>query len=227
MAKTAKEAVEAIIRAYNDAANGSPVDSFAFDIPKMARMFEGAWSADPKAGRVPARFRTITPFRVAEELRRLSRLSESDDLQALVKGLHQPTILALADFGCCILGRHRLDRRQIAASAKVALKPRPCRVEKNSRKLRKTKLPMAQKGAPENRRVRFVRQLVTKHYSILTGKTPTMSGRIPDLDRPAGGKFFDLLMNVFDALNIEASVEAQAAVAAYGGKAKRVTRTSL
>ena len=223
VSETVEDALEAIIRAYREGAKDSLVNSTTPDIPKMARDLAGAWAADPKAGRVPARFRDVTSNRVKAELRRLSRLAEGDDLSTIIEGLHQPTIVALADHGCFILGRHRQDGVQIVASAKIALSAlrrfrgtarlsTPVSIPPQRRRRIKT---LVLKGAPENRRARFVRELVAKHYKLLTGKNATMSGRIADLGRPAGGKFLILLQCVFRALNIEASAELQAALAAY------------
>ena len=76
------------------------------------------------------------------------------------------------------------------------------------------------KGAPPNSRAAAARRILAKHYKLLTGRRPTMTGRISDYGAPAGGQFFEFTRSVFAALNIKASPEAQTRQIAYPQRRK-------
>ena len=78
----------------------------------------------------------------------------------------------------------------------------------------------AVKGAPLNNRAAAARRILAKHYKLLTGRCPTMTGRSSDYGAPAGGQFFEFTKSVFAALNIKASPEAQTRQIAYPQRRK-------
>jgi hypothetical protein len=63
-----------------------------------------------------------------------------------------------------------------------------------------------QKGAPEKRQERAIALMVAQHYYGLTGKKVT----VPKKDGVAYGPFVELLTEVYNALGVCASAEAQA-----------------
>jgi hypothetical protein len=79
------------------------------------------------------------------------------------------------------------------------------------------------KGAPANNRAAAARRMLAEHYKLLTGRRPTMTGRISAYCTPAGGQFFEFTKSVFAALNVKASPEAQTRQIAYPQRKARIT----
>jgi hypothetical protein len=183
---------------------------------QLAKAIAHLWAEDPNAGRAPAQFREITDDRLKQELVRLSRLGEEGNVADEVKTIHQSTIVVLADFG--FVGAHHAgsdDRVRLVAATEKALEARAYIKTKEKPITRKVV-----KGAPVNNRAAAARRMLAEHYKFLTGRRPTMTGRISAYCTPAGGQFFEFTKSVLAALNIKASTEAQTRQIAYPQRRK-------
>lgn len=126
------------------------------------------------------------------ELNSLIRVA--DDLVNIVSGLHQPTILALADAGLL-----RAHLHQIAVQIKEAVaRADVSKVD-----------PQLPKGRHRDEFARMIAGYLANQFHFLTGETPTIRVHTPP--HPSAGKaygpFLELITDVFSAMNIKASPE--------------------
>ena len=175
------------------------------------------WNDDADAGRPPARFREVTPAAVKAELTALARG------QADLTNLHEPTVIALAAFG---VTWHPLTPPPVDVMALAAQQALTARLYLPRTRRRSVDMHIdgrAGNKAPANNRAAAARKIFAAHWRALTGKRPTVSGRMADHQRPAGGAFLEFLSEAYAAINLTGSAEGQATRIAYGSKIKPKT----
>ena len=193
------------------------------------RMLAGMTDPDPKAGRAPPNYRDASSSTCARELRRLAgqagrRAQSPRDgdrlagaarrLAATIRGLHKPTILALADSG--FLGGERLSLLGIATriartkegasedELRLLRYAADCAGRSHARPTPRTH----SRGRPINQRVAVIVRILYNQFYTLTGHRPTITVNPGHLNSPASGAFLCLVRRVFLALGISASAEA-------------------
>ncbi len=181
----------------------------------LAKIIAHLWAEDANAGRASAHFRDVGDDRLRQELMRLTQLGAQSDVAEETNQIHQPTILALADFGFVgVQQAGQDDRLRVVEAARKALAARAY-VRPKTRPSKARNIQPTIKGAPANNRATAARRMLALHYETLTGKKPTMTGANASYRTPAGGAFLEFTALVLNALNIKASAEAQARAAVY------------
>jgi hypothetical protein len=153
---------------------------------------------DPLAFRKVGRARAKS---ILAALHRAARIGDVVTAQRRLDALPGPVIDALADLGVV---RHHLTRAELPALATATRRAKISRIPKKQ----------GRQPAARDRYVAALADALTGMYFALTGARPTVGTRFITSDSTAPyGAFYDLVRDVFAALDINRSAEAAARAA--------------
>ncbi|MGF6879042.1 hypothetical protein [Paraburkholderia sp. MM5477-R1] len=159
-------------------------------------------------GTPPPEFRLKGRKACRDELDKVAELAGK--LAAVIDGLGEPSIGALADSGLMQIVHHNHLSATLKRVAAIAHQADVSNVPENQGR-----------GRLPNNLARGVVAILAHDYATLTGRRPTVGTRDDGHQAKPYGPFYDLVTDIFQALEIDASAESSARAAALAFKEEK------